>query len=633
MIKSIKLIRFKQFKETEIQLRPFSILMGENNSGKTSVLQAIWLALSSLNRGNLISLDKGMHTKVSESGFYMFDVPFVARGQASNLFFGRITRKGQAYDETSGAIIEIHDAHDNNIRVHLKLLFNNLNFKVLNSAEEIHDPEIQKYEPLYISGFVGLRFQEERMFPATLEERTASGNINLVVRNIILDLKRDNHAKFEFLDALLSSEFGFHIKDIHFDENSELYVFSEYEELTDEGTISLEFSSCGSGIMQILQIISVILRYCPEKTKVVLIDEPDAHLHNNLQIKFANILMKIQRRLGIQIILSTHSTAIIQNTEPEDVIPILSAAPVNTSLSSYVDIQREIAERLDAYELGKAKISGKIAFFEDKNLDIFHRMADVAHIDCFSGVNTIPVIGGRGKDDKLPFSLKPILRELLGRDIEIHVIRDSDGMSDDTRKKLIEYAERNNVILHVLSHYEIENYVLNPNLILRAIESDSRNARDAIPSVEEISEMIHTLLQGTIRDGIFKYSTVLSEILYKINHNLLGDSDYKTDNASHEADTIYRSYHDAEDPQFIHGIGMGKQAYAQLLSWLGSEKHLKISKKDVLLSMTPEDVPKEIKDILTQLKSDLSVPSVSQNVTSAPSPSERDSEWGQLMLF
>lgn len=37
MIKSIKLIRFKQFKETRIELRPFSILMGENNSGKTSV--------------------------------------------------------------------------------------------------------------------------------------------------------------------------------------------------------------------------------------------------------------------------------------------------------------------------------------------------------------------------------------------------------------------------------------------------------------------------------------------------------------------------------------------------------------------------------------------------------------------
>ena len=42
MITSIKLKRFKQFKETKIELRPFSILMGENNSGKTSVLQAIW---------------------------------------------------------------------------------------------------------------------------------------------------------------------------------------------------------------------------------------------------------------------------------------------------------------------------------------------------------------------------------------------------------------------------------------------------------------------------------------------------------------------------------------------------------------------------------------------------------------
>ena len=83
MIKSIKLVRFKQFKETQIELRPFSILMGENNSGKTSVLQAIWLSLSSLYRGNLLIIDKkNLHTKVSTSGYYMYDVPFVPQGEA-----------------------------------------------------------------------------------------------------------------------------------------------------------------------------------------------------------------------------------------------------------------------------------------------------------------------------------------------------------------------------------------------------------------------------------------------------------------------------------------------------------------------------------------------------------------------
>lgn len=72
MITSIKLIRFKQFKETTIDLRPFSILMGENNSGKTSVLQAIWLAQAGLHQGKLLTVDgRTNHVKVSNNGYYV----------------------------------------------------------------------------------------------------------------------------------------------------------------------------------------------------------------------------------------------------------------------------------------------------------------------------------------------------------------------------------------------------------------------------------------------------------------------------------------------------------------------------------------------------------------------------------
>ena len=620
MIKSIKLIRFKQFKETTIELRPFSILMGENNSGKTSVLQAIWLALSSLNHGNLLSVDRRSHcTKVSDSGYYMFDVPFAPKEELSSLFYNKISRKGSTYDESSGAILEITDDYHNCIRLHLREIFKNLNFKVLTAAEDLHMPEIQNYEPLYISGFVGLHFQEERMFPAILESRTSSGNVNSVVRNIILDLKLYSPEKYQYLDSLMSAELGFHIRDIHFHESNELYVFSEYEELSGEDIIGLEFSSCGSGIMQILQVVSVILRYCPEKTRVVLIDEPDAHLHNNLQIKFANILMRIQQKFDIQIILSTHSTAIIQAAEPEDVIPILSSAVKNTSLSCDEEVQKNIVDRLDAYELGKAKISGKIAFFEDENLDIFEKMADVAHIDCFSGVNTIPMICGRGKDDKLPFSLSPVLHQLLGRDIEIHIIRDSDGMDEDTIAALKEYAKSHNVIMHILSRYEIENYVLNAELIFRTLTSNSRNPPEQIPTVQELEEKIIEALRDTVRGGIHKYHSILNEVLYKVKHNLLGDKDYKSDNATHEADEIYRTYYSCENQQILRNIGMGKEALAIIFSWLRKEKRLQISKKSMLLNLCSSDMCEEIQAILTELKSDL-----------APIIAMNDSEQGQV---
>lgn len=548
---------------------------------------------------------KDSHTKVSTSGYYMYNVPFAPQGEASSLFYNKISRKGMTYDDGSGAIIEINDDNSNCFRLHLRDMFKNLNFKLLTPANELKEPTIQNYEPLYISGFVGLKFQEERMFPATLEERAASGNVHSVVRNIILDLKLHSPEKYEFLDNILRNEFGFNIKEIHFYEDNELYVFSEFEEDTPDGSVDLDFSSSGSGLMQIIQVISVILRYCPEKTKVVLIDEPDAHLHNNLQIKFANVLMEIQQQLDIQIILSTHSTAIIQNAEPEDVIPILSNVSVNTGLTCNEEVQKNVVERLDAYELGKAKISGKIAFFEDSNLEIFEKMADAAHIDCFSGVNTIPTICGRGKDDKLPYTLNNVLLKLLGRNIEIHVIRDSDGMSEETKQLLENYAKKHGVILHILSKYEIENYVLNAGLIYRALVANNKGKSEEIPTVEEIQRKIDEVLQDTIRGGIYKYSTTLNEVLYKVKHNLLGDNDYKSDNAAHEADQTYKVYYESQDIQLIRNIGMGKQARAKVLSWLNEEKRLQISKKNMLNALRNEDVCDEIKELLTSLQSDL----------------------------
>ncbi len=604
MIHSVKLIRFKQFRETEIQLRPFSILMGENNSGKTTVLQAVWLALRGLHQGRLLQPDKRTgKMKPSKTGFYMFNTPFVSQRNLSSLFYNKVARKGMAYDEESGAIVELTDDRDNCFRVHMRELFENLNFKLLDSERDFHNPDLQHYSPLYISGFAGPKFEEERLFPAVIETRVEEGSINSILRNIILDLKMYSPRKYQYLDELLKREFAFHIEDIHFDESGDQYVFSEYVESRRDSRVGFDLNNSGSGIMQILQTISAILRYCPEKTKVVLIDEPDVHLHNNLQVRFFNILMKMQRELGIQMIISTHSTAMIQNADPADVIPILSNAKVNRGLTCGAEVQQAIADRLDAYELGKAKISGKIAFFEDSNLEVYEKMAYVLKIDSFSGVNTIPVIRGRGKDDKLPFTLSPVLREILGREIEIHVIRDSDGMPMETREKLMEYARRHNVKLHILSRYEIENYILDPELICRTLRNEAKNDGKTLPTVSEVRDKINEELLQTIRGGIYKYSIILNEILYKIKRNLLGDRDYTSDSASHEMEAVYREYYEVSDPKELLRIGMGKQACANIFRWLNEERGLQISKKSMLLNLQPEEVCEEIKELLNDLRS------------------------------
>lgn len=109
-------------------------------------------------------------------------------------------------------------------------------------------------------------------------------------------------------------------------------------------------------------------------------------------------------------------------------------------------------------------------------------------------------------------------------------------MPNNIKQKLEKFAEKCNVKLHILSRNEIENYVLNAELIYRTLASEPKNSGKTIPSIEEIQQKIDEALRETIRGGIYKYNLTLSEVLYKVKHNLLGESDYKTDDASYETD-------------------------------------------------------------------------------------------------
>jgi ABC-type cobalamin/Fe3+-siderophores transport system ATPase subunit len=46
-------------------------------------------------------------------------------------------------------------------------------------------------------------------------------------------------------------------------------------------------------------------------SRVLLIDEPDAHIHPDLQARFADFLVKIAHRYKLQIVVATHSTALL----------------------------------------------------------------------------------------------------------------------------------------------------------------------------------------------------------------------------------------------------------------------------------------------------------------------------------
>lgn len=605
MIQSVTLTRFKKFKEGTVYLKPFSILMGENSCGKTTVLQAINLSLSTFATSDLIYERNGI-VQVKNRGVGARFLPGINISDFRELYYAKVSRQGRQTkigDPKMGAHIALVDDAKNVYRLQISSLFGGYNLKCLSTEQELgNDPAEYQYAPLFISGFVGLQETEQRSFPVTIRHHMSSGNVSSIIRNLVLDLRKNNYDNYKLMSERLVHDFGFYLDAVEFDEQSDEYVKAFYRENCEDKRLSLDFNSSGSGYMQILQILAPIYSVCPASCKVVLLDEPDAHLHPNMQIALARSLKRIQQELNIQIIISTHSPAIIKTAQPSEVIPISTTHEINKPLTTGIEVEESIAQ-IDNYELAKTVISGKMVFVEDANTDILEAFDKVANSKVFLGANTVSVHTGRSKDDKLPFTIGPLLKEFLGKEIEVYFIRDSDGLNDLWRDSLLQYATTKGITLHLLSHYEIENYILKPSLIHRALEKKYPESA-SIPTEDIIEGKIVEFLRNTIVMARFKYDDTLEDSIYKAAM-LLNKSEYRSQNkVKEDAENIRSTYESLTTLDDLLKYGMGKEALSLLLKWLNDEIHMNLCKNDILETLRYEDVPSEIVTLLQKLQSE-----------------------------
>ena len=145
----------------------------------------------------------------------------------------------------------------------------------------------------YLPVFSTFLAQEERKTPVIIEDALARGRVNSVIRNLLLNLK---HEKREhLLTDVLRRVFPSLTKiAIQFDEANDRYISFTYRE---EGR-SKEFDvfMSGSGFQQFVYLFGFI--HLREPT-VILLDEPDAHLHGSLQTALLSELRQLEPPLLI----------------------------------------------------------------------------------------------------------------------------------------------------------------------------------------------------------------------------------------------------------------------------------------------------------------------------------------------
>ncbi|WP_155301584.1 ATP-dependent nuclease [Burkholderia gladioli] len=413
-VDKIRVKNFKRVVDLTLDIDDITYLVGGNNSGKSSVLQAIHMAVGCAQtsseykqqvvaESNLRYCPTGDFLKLGNSGPYENNIG----GRR-----GCIEFIGKTADDADASYkVEIYKAKNHhNIGVDRSGVYTGFGQYICDYA---------KLFTVYVPGLAGIPHYEEMQSYASVFKKAAGGDANLVFRNIVrlINERRSLHE----LESLLFDVIGPCKFSVKFDQSKDLYVdvrISLHEHPSEENYVPIDL--CGTGVLQITQIFSYVVLFKP---KILLIDEPDSHLHPSRQALLSRAFSKIAEKYNCKVIVSTHSRHLV------------SSAPDGTGLiwlrNGAVELRDDkgltsILMDLGALDQIDATGADVLICTEDKGKRALER--------CIAYLNLkldIKVISYNGVTNASSSVVIKNMSELFARVPKIIIHRDRDFLTDD----------------------------------------------------------------------------------------------------------------------------------------------------------------------------------------------------------
>ena len=306
MIRSVRIRGFKRFREVEFGLPGHVVLAGPNNTGKTTLLQAIaswalalrrWRELGDFQRRNGYRRAPITRQAFAAVPLRNFDLLWTDRRY-----------RGQ---------IEIELRHDAGWAVTMELIADSTEQIYVRPGRDASPPTLRDIDlpVVFVPPMTGVGTDEPVLQAPKVEQLLGLGRPGEVLRNLLADANADEGA-WETLRIAIANLFGYRLLP---PDTTGAHILAEYA-MTEQGA-TLDVASAGSGFQQVLMLLTLLNT---RPGAVVLLDEPDAHLHVILQDAIYHELRSAAARHGSQIIAATHSEVVINAVEPRELLVTLS---------------------------------------------------------------------------------------------------------------------------------------------------------------------------------------------------------------------------------------------------------------------------------------------------------------------
>jgi energy-coupling factor transporter ATP-binding protein EcfA2 len=330
---------------------------------------------------------------------------------------------------------------------------------------------------------------------------------------------------------------------------------------------------------------------------IFLIDEPDIYLHSDLQRQLVGLL----RDLGPDIVIATHSTEIVTEAEPGELVVINKKKARAKRIQNQEEVGsvfNDLGSNVNPIltQLAKTKTAVIVEGLDFQNLTHFARRLGYTHVANRAKFAVIPLEGfnpGRAQ------ILKEGIELTLGSAIETIVILDRDYRSKDEvdaiKKQAAKFCGR--VVVH--DRKEIENFLLCPTAIERAVKKrvEDRHARGA--EVGDYDLNAESLIDRYAEE---QRAYVQSRHI-ALRQRFAKSSGSGTHPDQVTQDVIVEFDRGWAKTETRHRMIPGKDALSQLNRELQENLKISVTPSAIVSAMTLEEVPAELKSLIKEIDS------------------------------
>ncbi len=569
MIRKLKIENYRGYSKHEIEFRDLSIVVGKNNAGKTTLIEAL----------RLVSLV----TKRYKTAPYRYvpdwlKIPRINSGVSPSLARIDFSYKNifHSYGEPP-AIITAEFQNDTKIVIYFAgekqfhaVLFDEngkickgdrikeLDLPVLNILPQI-SPLLQD-EKVLMEDYVKLNVDSPT---SSRHFRNQLGYFNTFYK--------------KFKETVESTWDGIRLLEYN---SGDRFTESNPYLLIQEGIFTTEIGLMGHGLQMWLQTIWFLTR-C-EKNSTVILDEPDVYMHADLQRK----LIRYLKNEYAQVIVATHSIEIMSEVEAENILIIDKKKDKSVFASDFNAVQKVLLNMGSIHNVALARLwsANKMLIVEGKDIDILKRIQNILFKNSSEPLDAIPhlSIGGWGGWSRAVGS-KLMLKNAGEESIIIYCILDSDYHTEEEINSRKDEAQKNGISLKIWKRKEIENYLIEPKAIKRIIDRESGDTIDI--------GMIETKIDSIIESLKDEYLDLLMDKIH-IESRRTGKFIEPSTARKKALSELEISWNDK------YSIVSGKSLIKKISNWTNDDFNVSLNSNKLAQELTINEIPTELKDVI-----------------------------------